>query len=118
LLPGWNPESAKREVKKLAITTKGARLWAARLEGAMASKGEQWYARQANRGKAVRSAIGNDEISRLLPWWSKLVHQRLLAEAAELDPGREASDEREDRHFTSGAACVRVRAAVDGSSGS
>jgi hypothetical protein len=103
-------------VKKLATARKETRLWTAGLEGAMASKGEQWHARQPSRKGAVPSA-SNEEVGRLLPWWSKLVWQRLQAEAAELDPGREESDEREDRHFTSGAACVRVRAAVDGSSG-
>jgi hypothetical protein len=100
-------------VKKLAITTKGTRL-----EGAMANKGEQRHARQASRGKAVPFAVGNNEISQLLPWWSKLVHQRLLAEAGVLDDRREESNEREDRYITSGAAGVRLRAAVDGSSGS
>jgi hypothetical protein len=103
-------------VKKLALARKGTRLWAAGLEGAMASKGEQWHARQPSRKEAVPSA-SNEEISRLLPWWSKLVWQRLQAEAVELGAGREESDEREDRHFTSGTAGVRVRAAVDGSSG-
>ena len=48
----------------------------------MASKSEQRHARQASWGKAVPSAVGNKEISQLLPWWNKLVHQRLLAEAA------------------------------------
>jgi hypothetical protein len=104
-------------VKKLAITTKGTRLWGARLEGAMASKGEQWHARQPSRKEAVPSA-SNEEISQLLPWWSKLVHQRLLAEVGVLDARREESNERENRYITSGAAGVRLRAAVDGSSGS
>ena len=115
---GSKPEYSEEGVKKLAITTKGARLEGARLEGAMANKGEQRHARQASRGKAVPFAVGNNEISQLLPWWSKLVHQRLLAEAGVLDDRREESNEREDRYITSGAAGVRLRAAVDGSSGS
>jgi hypothetical protein len=105
-------------VKKLAIATERTRLWGARLEGAMASKSEQRHARQASWGKAVPSAVGNKEISQLLPWWSKLVHQRLLAEAGVLADRREESNERENRYITSGAAGVRLRAAVDGSSGS
>ena len=81
----------------------------------MASKGEQRQARQASRGEALASAV--DDMTRLLPWWSKLVHQNLLAEAAVLDKSREESHECEDRYVASGAEGVCVRAAVDGSSG-
>jgi hypothetical protein len=103
-------------VKKLAIATKRTRLQGARLEGAMASKGEQRQARPASRGEALASAV--DDMTRLLPWWSKLVHQNLLAEAPlVLDKSREESHECEDRYVASGAAGVCVRAAVDGSAG-
>ncbi|MCU0294413.1 MAG: hypothetical protein MUF10_20895 [Thermoanaerobaculaceae bacterium] len=83
----------------------------------MATKGEQRHARQPSRGEAVVSAVGNDEISQLLPWWSKLVHQTLLAEAVVLDDRRKESHECENRCVASGATGVCVRTAVDGRSG-
>src|SRR5262245_776789 len=46
----------------------------------------------------------------LLPWWSKLVHRVLVAEAS----GRkEAGDERTDRGLAAGPPGLRVRAAVE-----
>src|SRR3990170_1615571 len=53
-------------------------------------------------------------LGKVLPWWGKLVHRVLVAEAG----GRsEAGDERTDRGGAADATGVRVRAAVNDGAG-
>jgi hypothetical protein len=53
-------------------------------------------------------------MGKVLPWWSKLVHRVLVAEAC----GRsEACDERTDRGIAADTTRIRVRAAVNDGAG-
>jgi hypothetical protein len=83
----------------------------------MASTGYRTRSRRASCGQAQRLAADSSDIGQLLPWWSKLVHQMLLADETTARGGNEDSHDREDRCVASGAPRVRVRAAIDGSTG-
>src|SRR5271170_4300874 len=54
------------------------------------------------------------DVTRLLPWWGKLVHQALGAESDKT----EASDERQDQTAAPRAAGVRLHPAIDERPGS
>jgi hypothetical protein len=90
---------------------------ASRLVLPMASGSHRRRDRQPSGGETPVPPVSSDGVRELLPWWSKLVHQALLAEATTLAAESEERDDCEDRSVASTATRVRLRAAVDGCSG-
>jgi hypothetical protein len=83
----------------------------------MASNAHRTRSRGTNRREAERPTVGSNDVNQLLPWWSKLVHQMLLAADKAARGGNEEDNDREDRSVASGSAGVRIRAAVDSGAG-
>jgi hypothetical protein len=83
----------------------------------MANNAHRMRALRATRQEIHPPPTGSDGIRQLLPWWSKLTHQLLLAENVLVRNESEEGDEREDRCIAPGTPCVRVRETVDDGSG-
>ncbi len=107
---GWPPTVAEKLAEKLATSISAGRILVP-----MASGADRMRVRRQTGRQPRLLAVETDRIRQLLPWWSKLVHQMLLAE----DTGRSESEERDERegeYVASAAPRMRVRSAVDGGS--
>jgi hypothetical protein len=112
------PRGSKHDVgsiaKKLAIP-----IGPVRVVIPMANSGRRTRAGRDHHGEVQRPTAESSDIDRLLPWWSKLVHQMLLlaTDACETD-GKEDGHDSEDRCVASGSPRVRIRTAVNSRAGS
>jgi hypothetical protein len=111
LRPGFGIEEPRRAAKKLATS-----ISAVRVVIPMASNADRARSRRASRSEAQRPTADSSDVKELLPWWSKLVHQMLLADGV-ASGGNEDGNDREDRCVASGSPRVRIRAAVDAGTG-